>query len=165
MINFALLLSYLYSVTHVKNASVPGFGITGRRVRCALAAVECGVPLRRARNPPALMGRGTARSCNTNNGDLPPWSTNNFHTTSEDGTGFLPNNGTPLNKFDGGCVLSNGWPFTYFPVGNIYYDAVRAPAAGTTSRPAACSRSAPPATHSSQRATRAARPSRRSAPT
>ena len=82
-INFGLLLSYLYSVTYVKNASVPGFGITG--------------------------------SCNTNNGDLPPWSTNSFHTTSEDGTALLPNNGSPLNKFDGGCVLSNGWPFTYFP--------------------------------------------------
>lgn len=94
MINFSLLLSYLYSITHFKNAAIPGFGITG--------------------------------SCNTNNGDLPPWSTNFYHTTSEDGSAFLPNNGTPLNKFDGGCVLSNGWPFSYFPVGNIFYDAFAA---------------------------------------
>ena len=94
LINFGLLLSYLYSVTHIKNASVPGFGITG--------------------------------SCNTNNGDLPPWSSNVFHTTSEDGTGLLPNNGKLINKFDGGCVLSNGWPFSFFPVGNIFYDAFAA---------------------------------------
>ena len=85
--NFALLLAYLYGITHIKNVTVPGFGITG--------------------------------SCNTNNGDLPSWST---QTLTSEGA-VLPNNGLLLNKFKGGCILSNGYPFTYFPVGNIFYDA------------------------------------------
>ena len=36
LINFGLLLSYLYSVTHVKNASVPGFGSASLRYRRVL---------------------------------------------------------------------------------------------------------------------------------
>lgn len=87
--NIALLLSFLYGTTHVKNVSVPGFGITG--------------------------------SCNTNNFDLPPWSTATL--TSSDNV--LPNNGKPLNKFPGGCILSNGFPFSYFTVGNIFYVRVQ----------------------------------------
>jgi amino acid transporter len=85
--NFALLLAYLYGITHINNVTVPGFGITG--------------------------------SCNTNNGDLVPWST---QTITSEGVA-LPNNGIPLNKFKGGCILSNGYPFSYFTVGNIFYDA------------------------------------------
>ena len=82
-INFALLLSYLYSTTELKNITIPGFGITG--------------------------------SCNTNNGNLPAWSKQTL--TSSDVP--LPNDGLPVNRKAGGCILSNGFPFSYFPVGNV----------------------------------------------
>lgn len=127
-INFALLLSYLYSVTEIKNITIPGFGITG--------------------------------SCNTLNGELPSWSSATLFASSDvtsdyvnpDGTVLLsagdplPNDGITVNtKSGGGCILSNGLPFSYFPsalrrvfckalsltppaparlpVGNVFYDA------------------------------------------
>lgn len=70
-----------------------------------------------------IPGFGITGSCNTNNGDLPPWST---QVIDSSGGLPLPNNGIPLNKKAGGCILSNGYPFTYFPVGNIFYDAFAA---------------------------------------
>ena len=51
-------------------------------------------------------------------GDLPPWSTNAFPGA--------PNDGVPLITAKGGCVLSNGLPFSYSPVGNIFYDSFAA---------------------------------------
>ena len=62
-------------------------------------------------------GFGITGSCNTNNADLPPWSTNQL--------AGLPNDGVPLNKFSGGCILSNGYSFSYFPIGNVFYGAPR----------------------------------------
>lgn len=34
----------------------------------------------------------------------------------------LPNDGIPFNSSPGGCILSNGLPFTYFAVGNSASD-------------------------------------------
>lgn len=113
--NFALLVSYLFSVTNLNNAAIPGFGITGScptinqptldhmDANGGLLPAWGGLPY----------GMGPSGF-----GDLPPWSTNAFVG--------VPNDGVPLITTDGGCVLSNGLPFSYSPVGNIFYDAFAA---------------------------------------
>lgn len=62
---------------------------------------------------------------------LPPWTSNHLDYAGA----TLPNDGVPLNAGVGGCILSNGVPFSYFPVGNIFYDAfaARFPACPATS--------------------------------
>ena len=55
------------------------------------------------------------------------------------GTFPLGLDGAPVNRAPGGCVLSNGAPFSYFAVGNVIYDvfASRFPACGTEALDAA----------------------------
>jgi len=113
--NFALLVSYLFSITNLNNAAIPGYGVTGSCPTINQATLDY-----QAGNGGALpawggLPYGMAAS---GFGDLPPWSSNAFPGA--------PNDGVPLIPADGGCVLSNGLPFSYSPVGNIFWDAFAA---------------------------------------
>ena len=113
--NFALLVSYLFSITNLNNAAIPGFGVTGSCPTINQATLDY-----QAANGGALPAWGGLPfgMAASGFGDLPPWSTNAFPGA--------PNDGVPLIAADGGCVLSNGLPFSYSPVGNIFYDAFAA---------------------------------------
>jgi hypothetical protein len=114
-INFALLTSYLFSITNLNNAAIPGFGITGSCQTMNQPTLDYidanGGMLPAWGGLPYGMGASGF-------GDLPPWSTNAFPG--------VPNDGVPLIDTDGGCILSNGLPFSYSPVGNIFWDAFAA---------------------------------------
>ena len=113
--NFALLVSYLFGITNVNNAAIPGFGITGSCPTINQATLDYmdanGGALPAWGGLPYGMG-------GSGFGDLPPWSSNAFPG--------VPNDGVPLIAADGGCILSNGLPFSYSPVGNIFWDAFAA---------------------------------------
>ena len=113
--NFALLVSYLFSITNMNNAAIPGYGITG-----SCPTINQGTLDYQTANNGALPAWGGLPfgMAASGFGDLPPWSTNAFPGA--------PNDGVPLITADGGCVLSNGLPFSYSPVGNIFYDAFAA---------------------------------------
>ncbi len=114
-VNFALLISYLFSITNLNNAAIPGFGITGSCQTINQGTLDYMDANGGALPPWGGLPFGMAAS---GFGDLPPWSTNAFPG--------VPNDGVPLVDADGGCVLSNGLPFSYSPVGNIFYDAFAA---------------------------------------
>lgn len=115
-INFGLLLTFLYSITVKNNAAIPGFGITstcqtinGAPYLDNATAVSLGYMMNAAGDA-SVFGFG----------DLPPWSTNSFGPD-------VPNDGIQLNSVGkGGCILSNGLPFSYASVPNIFYDAFAA---------------------------------------
>jgi len=115
-INFGLLLTFLYSITVKNNAAIPGFGITsscqtinGSPTIDNATAISLG-----------YMMNGAGDASVYGFGDLPPWSTNSL------GPG-VPNDGIQLNTVGkGGCILSNGLPFSYGTVPNIFYDAFAA---------------------------------------
>ena len=113
--NFALLVSYLFSITNMNNAAIPGYGITGSCPTINQATVDYMNANSGALPAWGGLPYGMAAS---GFGDLPPWSTNAFPGA--------PNDGVPMITAEGGCVLSNGLPFSYSPVGNIFYDAFAA---------------------------------------
>jgi amino acid transporter len=114
-INWSLLLSYLFAITNLNNAAIPGFGITGSCQTINQGTLDF-IDANGGALPPwggLPYGMGASGF-----GDLPPWSTNAFLG--------VPNDGVPLVDADGGCILSNGLPFSYSPVGTIFYDAFAA---------------------------------------
>jgi len=114
--NFVLLLSYLFAITNLNNAAIPGFGITGSCQTINQPTLDFAAANGGALPPWGGLPFGMGLS---GFGDLPPWSSNAF-------PGGIPNDGVPLVAADGGCVLSNGLPFSYSPVGNIFWDAFAA---------------------------------------
>jgi amino acid transporter len=115
-INWSLLLSYLFAITNLNNAAIPGFGITGSCQTINQGTLDFADANAGALPPWGGLPFGMGAS---GFGDLPPWSTNAF-------PGGVPNDGVPLVPADGGCILSNGLPFSYSPVGTIFYDAFAA---------------------------------------
>lgn len=97
----------------MKNASIPGYGITG-----SCPTINSGTFNYTTGMLPAWDGLADMDSVGPGAGDLPAWSSNKFPG--------LPNDGVVVNSAVGGCILSNGLPFSYFPVGNIFYDAFAA---------------------------------------
>lgn len=85
-------------------AAIPGFGITG----------SCQTVNANPLFPPSDSARlgYPAGTLVTGFGNLPPWS--------EEALPGAPNDGIPLNTGSGGCILNNGFPFSYMPVGNIF---------------------------------------------
>ena len=114
-LNFGLLLSYLFSVTNVNNAAIPGFGVTGTCPTINVPTLEY-----MAANGGALPGFDATSEMlyMSGFGDLPAWSSNSF--------AGVPNDGVPLFSAKGACILSNGLPFSLFPIGNVFYDAFAA---------------------------------------
>lgn len=92
--------------------SSKGFGITGSCQTVNAATLEYA-----ANNNgsfPAYDGGVSMPTFRSGFGDLPPWSTNSF------GPGTF-NDGVPVNTAVGACILSNGFPFSYYQVGNIFW--------------------------------------------
>lgn len=91
-------------------AAIPGYGITGS------CQTVNGAPLFSAAESAAY--GYPADTLVTGFGHLPPWSGTEIPET--------PNDGVPLNTGAGGCLLNNGLPFSYMPVGSVFYDAFAA---------------------------------------